>query len=1174
MNGTVVNCPTFVSVEGRPDWLHQAVHTPDWLCRNVFERLDLANFRGRRQLIAEIDGFVASHNYGYVVLLGEAGVGKSTLAAHLMWTRGYPAYFVRPGERDPVAGRKSLAAQIIMGWGLERQLAPGSLFPVAAENPRWLADVLDAAARERDRVRPGRPLILVVDGLDEAERDRPAVDTGIPLGLPVPESLPAGVFIIATSRHGIPLDPLADRARVGWTEIPVESADNLADMRDYLTARVIGTGADRALHDALARHDVAAEFFVETLLARCKGVWIYLRYVLDEIREGIRSPADVASLPTGLRGYYNQQIRRWAGDTTPAEPDRWDRLRLPALATLAALQRPAGADEVAAIIGPHADPKEIGAWLNGPARPFLDANLDPPGRPTYLVRHQSFRDLFVKAPADHTDAGLGEELSRAGRTAHQAITRWLIPVDRDGRPDWDRADGYARLMLAEHAAAAGYLDELMRIAGFPLTCLPWRILRHRHELTTPAGLAAAAALEAATNDWGDDGLWWLHVWARKTRADALAESVVRRAHWPWVVETGFWSGTTHRTLAGHTGRVGSVAVLPRAGGNDWIVSASDDGTVRLWDPDTAEEARQFTGHGDWWQSVAVLTRPDRRHWVVLGNQRALVRAWDPDTGAEHDLRPARLVADGRPAHLLNRPDGSFWFACPAADGTVEIRDLETGREILTLTASPGRLGPVALVVRTDRRHRIAAVCGSSVYLWDVGSGARIGELTGVLGEVESIAVVPRPDDQHWIVTAGSDRSIQVWDCRTGAHLRDLRGHTGRVWSVAVLPNPDGRHRIVSGSTDRTVRVWDPETGDQVQRFTGHSDWVQSVAVLAGSGGRHRIVSGSADRTVRIWSPHTQLPGLAGHTAQVESLAVLPRWDGGHWLVSGSADGTVRMWDPVTGEQVHQLDGHPGGVGAIAVMPRHDDFHWIVSAGADAVVRVWEADSGVLIQELRGHSSWVQAVAVMSQIDGRPWIVTGGSDRTMRLREAETGEYARRGLTNTISGVESLAIVPRPDGRPWIAVGGYAGTIDLRNPVDGTWEGALEGHRSRVCSIVVLPRPDGTHRLVSGGDDGTIRIWDPSLCVEVARMTGHAGGVRSVALLPRPDGTHWLVSGGDDASVRIWNPDSGVQIARFTGHVGGARSVTVLPRPNGRYWIASGGADATVLVWRPSDDDPE
>ena len=236
-HGSINTGPMYVQVTAsRFDRVQDAVFDP----APLYEQLDLARFQGRQRLITQIDGRISRSDRGYVVVRGEAGVGKSTLAAHLVWTRPCAFHFTRlaGGASSPVEARKSLAAQLIGGWGLADRFVPADVFPAAAERPDWLATVIRAAAQKRDRDHPGRPLVLAVDGLDEAQPDPPGMGTGVPLGLPVPDSLPAGVYIVATSRYGLPLAALKDPQRVGWSQIIVEGADNLADMRAYLHAVV------------------------------------------------------------------------------------------------------------------------------------------------------------------------------------------------------------------------------------------------------------------------------------------------------------------------------------------------------------------------------------------------------------------------------------------------------------------------------------------------------------------------------------------------------------------------------------------------------------------------------------------------------------------------------------------------------------------------------------------------------------------------------------------------------------------------------------------------------------------------------------------------------------------------------------------------------------------------
>ncbi|MDG4834236.1 WD40 repeat domain-containing protein [Solwaraspora sp. WMMD1047] len=1163
---------------GRFDRLHDAIFDPAPLS----EQLDLARFQGRTGLIAGIDERIASTDRGYVVVRGEAGVGKSALAAHLVWTRPCAYHFTRldGGARDPVEARKSLAAQLIGAWDLAGRFTPGDVFPVAAQRPDWLAKVIRAAVATRDERFPPdhrRPLVLVVDGLDEAGPDPAGMGTGIPLGLPAPDSLPAGAYIVATSRYGLPLVALRDPVRVGWSQIEVEGADNLADMAAYLHAATTGPTPDPALTRALAEHRVPAAVFVATLLDRCRGVWIYLRYVLDEIRAGLRPPNDVACLPDGLRGYYELQIQhRWA-----VLPD-WRRLHLPALAVLAALGRPISSTDLAPVLNRPDDVGDLTAWLDGPARAFLDVTTGPDRHRRYQVRHQSLRDLFTTTPAsgeEPVDAGQTDQLHTAGRAAHRAVTTWLTPPagPATGRRDWSGIDDYTRLRLPAHAAAAGMLDDLMSDPGFLLSCPPGQILPHRHTLTTRDAITAAAAVESvATSDWAgwsdSQRAWWLHVWARKTRSTRLADALTAdHPEWPWQVQTAIWSGTTHRTLTSHTGEVRAVAVLPRPDGRHHIISASDDGTVRVWDPDTGDQLTQLTGHTGRVRAVAVLPGPDGRHHIISASDDGTVRVWNPNTG-DQLAKLTRHTGPVSAVTVLPGPDGRHHIISASDDGTVRVWNPNTGDQLTQLTGHTGRVRAVTVLPGPHGRHHIiSAGADGTVRVWDPNTGDQLTQLTGHTGRVRAVTVLPGPHGRHHIISASDDGTVRVWNPNTGDQLTQLTGHTGWVLTVAVLPGPDGRHHIISGSADGSLRVWDPDTGDQLAKLTGHTGLVWAVAVLPGPDGRHHIISGGDDGTVRVWDPNTgdQLTELTG---SVWAVATLPGPHGRHHIISAGADGTVRVWDPNTGDQLAKLTGHTGRVWAVAVLPGPHGRHHIISAGADGTVRVWDPNTGDQLTQLTGHTGRVWAVAVLPGPHGRHHIISAGADGTVRVWDPNTGDQLTQ-LTGHTDRVWAVTVLPGPHGRHHIISASADGTVRVWDPNTGDQLTQLTGHTGWVQAVTVLPRPDGRHHIISASADETVRVWDPNTGDQLTQLTGHTGWVQAVTVLPRPDGRHHIISASADGTVRVWDPNTGDQLTQLTGHTGSVQAVAVLPGPDGLYRVVTGGDDRCMMVLAPSAGQP-
>ncbi|KAG2335752.1 WD40 repeat-like protein [Suillus weaverae] len=101
-----------------------------------------------------------------------------------------------------------------------------------------------------------------------------------------------------------------------------------------------------------------------------------------------------------------------------------------------------------------------------------------------------------------------------------------------------------------------------------------------------------------------------------------------------------------------------------------------------------------------------------------------------------------------------------------------------------------------------------------------------------------------------IITCSLDGSLRLWDLESGAQIgEDWRDEDDSgMWSMALSSN--GK-TVASGSggMDNKVRLWDVETRKVIAKWVGHSN---VVCTLSWSPDGDRVLSGSWDGTARVW----------------------------------------------------------------------------------------------------------------------------------------------------------------------------------------------------------------------------------------------------------------------------------------------------------------------------------
>ena len=239
------------------------------------------------------------------------------------------------------------------------------------------------------------------------------------------------------------------------------------------------------------------------------------------------------------------------------------------------------------------------------------------------------------------------------------------------------------------------------------------------------------------------------------------------------------------------------------------------------------------------------------------------------------------------------------------------------------------------------------------------------------GHTQAVRGVVHLPDGRQIITCSNDASLRLWDLESGAQIGNNwedDGDQAPVLTIALSPN--GK-TVASGSGGGMVKLWDIETRKVTVKCTGHADRVWSVCWSTDG---MRVASGCLDGTVRVWEMESGERVLGPiKTGNQRVLAVAYSPDS-----SNIATGTylaIDIWDTTTGERLSTLEQNCH-VWSLAWTSE------LIAGLSNGYIRIFNTTTWREINRMiKDHNSTILAISLLQN----GLLATASEDGTARLR---------------------------------------------------------------------------------------------------------------------------------------------------------------------------------------------